>query len=80
MKGKKVERWRIVVGIISVIFIISMWVKNDIASIYSTMPKEDVIPVILTSVAVILLKAVVIAVAIILIKWIITKMKKAKKD
>lgn len=39
MKDKK-ERWRIIVAIISVLFIVFMWVKNDIGDVYSTSPKN----------------------------------------
>lgn len=73
---KKKEPWRIILAIISVIFIIFMWLKKDIASTYSTMPKEDVVPLIATTVAVFLVKAVVIAAVLLLIKWVISKIIK----
>lgn len=37
---KKKEPWRIVVFIIAVLIIVFMWIKNDVVSIYTTMPKE----------------------------------------
>lgn len=52
-----------------------MWIKKDIAAIYSTMPKEQVLPLIFTSVAVTLIKVVALAVVIFIIKWIIAKFK-----
>ncbi|MBQ7009630.1 MAG: hypothetical protein IJN05_10540 [Ruminococcus sp.] len=73
---KKKEPWRIILAIISVIFIIFMWLKKDIASTYSTMPKEDVVPLIATTVAVFLVKVVVIAAVLLLIKWVISKIIK----
>mgnify|MGYP003305683709 CR=1 FL=1 len=72
---KQKEPWRIIVFIFSVLFIIFMWVKKDIVSIYSTMPSEAVLPLIATTVAVSLLKVAVIAGAILLIKWIVGKIK-----
>ena len=74
MKVKK-EPWRIVVGIISVIFIIFMWIKNDIISIYTTMPKEQIVPLIATTVAVSVLKVAIITSVVLLVKWIIKKVK-----
>ncbi len=75
---KQKEPWRIVVFIISVLFIAFMWVKNDIVSIYTTMPKEQVIPLIATTVLVSLIKVAAIAGGILLIKWIVSKIKKDK--
>ena len=74
MKVKK-EPWRIAVGIISVIFIIFMWIKNDIISIYTTMPKEQIVPLIATTVAVSVLKVAIITSVVLLVKWIIKKVK-----
>lgn len=75
---KQKEPWRIVVFIISVLFIAFMWVKNDIVSIYTTMPKKQVIPLIATTVLVSLIKIAAIAGGILLIKWIVSKIKKDK--
>ena len=52
-----------------------MWVKNDVISIYSTMPKEQALPLIITTVAVSLLKVGVLAFLIWLVKFIIDKIK-----
>lgn len=73
MKKQKNETWRIIVGIISIVFIIFMWVKNDIVALYTTMPKEQVIPLIITTITVSLIKVAVIAGIILIIKWIIKK-------
>lgn len=75
MKKQKNETWRIIVGIISIVFIIFMWVKNDIVALYTTMPKEQVIPLIITTITVSLIKVAVIAGIILIIKWIIKKVK-----
>lgn len=73
-KGKKkTAPWRIVVGTISIAYIVFMWAKKDIASVYSTMPPEKLFPLIVTNAAVTLVKIVVIAAVIFLIKWIISK-------
>ena len=74
MKVKK-EPWRIAIGIISVIFIIFMWIKNDIISIYTTMPKEQIAPLIATTVAVSVMKVAIITAVVLLVKWIIKKVK-----
>lgn len=73
--NKKKEPWRIIVGIISIAFIVYMWVEKDIMTIYTTMPKEQVAPLIVTTIVVSLIKVAVIAGGILLIKWIIGKFK-----
>ena len=75
MKGKKVELWRLVVGIISIAYIIFMWVKKDIVADLSAIPAEALLPLILTNVGVSLLKILAIAAVVFLIKWLITKFK-----
>ena len=75
MKKQKNETWRIIVGIISIVFIIFMWVKNDIVALYTTMPKEQVLPLIITTITVSLIKVAVIAGIILIIKWIIKNVK-----
>ena len=76
--NKKTELWRIIVGIIAIAYIVFMWVKKDILSIYTTMPNEQIVPLIATTIVVSLLKIVVIAGAIMLIKWIFGKIRKDK--
>ena len=52
-----------------------MWIKNDILTIYTTMPEEQIIPLIATTIAVSLIKVAAFAGIITLIKWIIGKIK-----
>ncbi len=73
---KKIELWRIIAFVISVAFIVFVWVKKDIAEIYATMPQEQIVPLVVTTIAVSLLKVAVIAGGILLIKWIVRKIKK----
>jgi len=75
-KRRKKEPWRIVVGVLAVAWIVFMWVKKDIVSIYTTMPKEQIVPLIVTTLAVSLLKVAVLAGAILLVKWLWGKLKK----
>ena len=75
MDNKKKEPWRIAVGVIAVLYIIFMWVKKDIISIYSTIPSEEVLPLIVTTFAVYLLKVAGIVGMILLVKWIISRRK-----
>ena len=73
---KKTEPWRIIVFVISVVFIIFMWVRKDVAEIYATMSKEQILPIVATTIAVSLLKVAAIAGVILLVKFIVGKMKK----
>ena len=75
---KKIELWRIIVFIISIMFIIYMWSKKEIAEIYATMPQEQIIPLIVTTLAVSLLKVAAIALGVLLVKWIVGKIKRDK--
>ena len=72
---KKKEPWQIIVFLLSALFIIFMWVKNDIITIYTTMPKDQIIPLIVTTIAVSLIKVAAITGGILLIKWIVSKIK-----
>ena len=72
-KNNNKEPWRIIVGIASIAYILFMWVKKDIVSIYTTMPQEQIVPLIATTVAVSVFKVALIAGAILLIKWIVGK-------
>lgn len=76
MKGQKKEPWRIVVAIISIAFIIYMWVEKDIMAIYNSMPAEQALPLAVTTIVVSLVKVGVITVGILFIKWIVNKFKK----
>ncbi len=72
---KKTEPWRVIVFILAALFIVFMWVKNDVVSIYTTMPREQVVPLITTTIAVSLIKVAAIAGGILLVKWMIGKIK-----
>ena len=72
----KKEPWRILVGVLAIGWIVSMWVKKDIAAIYATMPPEQILPVVVTTIAVTLLKVIGIAAVILLVKWLAGKLKK----
>ena len=74
-ENKRKEPWRIIVFIISVLFIVFMWVKNDIITIYTTMPADQVIPLIATTIVVSLIKVAAITGGILLIRWIVRKIK-----
>lgn len=76
MKNQKKEPWRIIVAIISVAFIIYMWVEKDVVAIYSSMPAEQALPLIVTTVAVTLVKVGLMTVGILFLKWIVGKFKK----
>ena len=76
MNNQKKEPWRIIVAIISIAFIIYMWVEKDIIAIYSSMPAEQALPLAVTTVAVSLFKVAMLTVGILLIKWIAGKFMK----
>ena len=76
MNNQKKEPWRIIVAIISIAFIIYMWVEKDIMAIYSSMPAEQALPLAVTTVAVSLFKVAMLTVGILLIKWIAGKFMK----
>ena len=76
MNNQKKEPWRIVVAIISILFIIYMWVEKDILAIYQSMPAEEALPLAVTTVVVSLVKVALMTAGILLIKWIIGKIKK----
>ena len=76
MNGQKKEPWRIIVAIISIVFIIYMWVEKDILAIYSSMPAEQALPLAVTTVAVSLLKVALLTVGILIIKWVAGKFMK----
>ena len=73
---KKIQPWRIIVFIVSALFILFMWVQNDVAKVYATAPEGQIAPLIVTTIAVTLLKVAAIAGGVLLIKWLVGKMKK----
>ena len=76
MKRNKKELWRIIVGILSILYIIFIWLKKDIANIYATMPQEQIVPLVTTTILVTLVKVVVLTGIILLVKWVFYKIKK----
>ena len=73
---KKLEPWRIVVGVLAVACIVYMWVKKDILAIYAAMRREQALPLVVTTLSVSMLKVAAIAGGILLIKWLVDKFKK----
>ena len=76
MKGKKKESWRIIIGVLAIIYIVFMWVEKDILAIYASMPKEEALPLVVTTIVVTLIKVAAITVGILFIKWIVGKINK----
>lgn len=76
MKDQKREPKRIIVAIISIVFIIYMWIEKDIVVICSSMPAEQALPLAVTTVAVSLFKVALMTVGILIIKWLAGKFKK----
>ena len=72
MKNRKIEPWRLVVGIASILYIIAMYVRKDLVSIDVTLS----LPLIVTSIAVTLLKVTAFVVVIFVMKWVFNKIKK----
>ena len=73
---RKIEPWRIIIFSISLAVIVFLWVRRDIAEIYTSMPAEQIAPLIATTIAVSFLKVALIAGVVILIKWVIGKIRK----
>jgi antibiotic biosynthesis monooxygenase (ABM) superfamily enzyme len=74
-KQQKKEPWRIVVAIAAVVYIVFLWVRKDIAAIYSGMPMDQALPLIATTVAVSLVKVAAIAAVVFLVKWLTGKFR-----
>ena len=79
MNKPRREPWRIGLGIISLLFVLFMWIKRDIVGIYSTMPKAQLITMIVTTVMVSLFKVAGITAVVFLIRWISGKVMKRNK-
>ena len=75
-KATKPEPGRIILAVVSALYIVYMWTENDIASIYATMPQEQIVPMIITAVAASTLKLALLAGGILLVKWLYGKIKK----
>jgi hypothetical protein len=76
----KKEPWRLVVGILSVLFIVFLWIKNDIIEIYTSAPKETLLPMLVTTVAVSLFKLACITGILVLVNWLIRKIKNKREN
>lgn len=72
----KKEPWRYVVAAVSVLYIIYMWTRKNLASVYGQLPPEQLLPMVVTSVAVTLVKVAGIAAVVLLVKWLAGKLKK----
>lgn len=66
-----------IIGLLSVGFILFVWIKKDLLAIYSSLPQEEVLPVLATTVATTLLKFALLAGVIYLFKWIGSKIDTA---
>ena len=80
--SKKNKPWRIVVGVISIILIVLLWVNDDVKNISENLSIQESLPLILTTILVILAKIVIIFLVIYIIKFIIMKIsdKELSKD
>ena len=79
MTNKKNAPWRIIIGVVSILFIAIMWIQKDIISIYSSFPKDQLVPLVVTSVVVMIIKTAALTAAILLIKWIVSKIRNKNK-
>ena len=75
MKNKKTAPWRIAAFVVSVAFIVFVWVRKDIVNIYATTAPEYVLPLIATTIAVSLVKVLAIASIVFIVKWIVGKVR-----
>ena len=78
MKKQKKQPCRIFVFFLSIVFIVWLWIKKDIASIYEAVSREQALSLIITGVGVSLFKILFIAGAVLLLKWIFSKLSKRK--
>ena len=75
-KNSKKEPWRIIVFSLSLLYIIFMFIKKDIAGAYVNMSAGQMLPLIATTVVVYIVKIGAIAGFILLVRWIVRKIKK----
>ena len=76
MPQQKNTPWRWVAGILAICYIVWMWVKKDVLSIYASLPAEQALPLLITSVAVSILKVAALAGLILLGKWLLGRLKR----
>ena len=72
----KKEPWKYLVSAISILYIVYMWIRKDVAGIYAAMPAEQALPLVATILAVSLAKVALLTGGILLAKWILGKFKK----
>ncbi len=72
----KKEPWRYVVSGLSFAYIIFLWVRKDIGSIWASMPAERLLPMAVLSIVVTVLKVALIAAVLLLIRLLLSKLKK----
>ena len=75
MKRGKKEPWRIVIGVVSVIFIVVIWVTKDIDAVYDSLPIEQLVPMLATSVVVMIAKVAAISGVFFLAKRLVKKIQ-----
>ena len=75
----KKEPWKIVVFSLSVVFIICLWVKNGLVSVYAGLSLSDAMPLLATGFAVTAVKVAILAGMILIIKWIMGKIGGGRK-
>ena len=75
MDRLKKEPWRIAAGVAAILYICFLWVKKDIASIYSNLSSEQLTPLLITTLAVSLAKVSAITGGILLLKWAAKKIR-----
>ena len=76
MKNAKKEPWRLVIGVVSIIFIVVIWVTKDIDAVYDSLPIEQLVPMLATSVVVTIAKVAAISGVFFLAKWLVKKFSK----
>lgn len=69
---KKIETWRIVVATISIVFIISMWLKKGLTITGTSIS----LPLLITNIVVTLTKIGLFVFVIFVVKWFIEKKNK----
>ena len=78
MSKKRKTLLRYAIGLVSIAGIVFLWVKNDIAEIYSTVPSAQIAPLILTCMTVSVLKVLAVAGIIFLFRRISGKIKRRR--
>ena len=69
--AKKREPWQIVVGTLSILCILALWIRKDVVTIYATLPKEQILPVLITTILVSLAKVALLTGVVLFARWLI---------